>query len=192
MRYTRHIKTAILLIAVVCLVYPAFSGEKRGPNEPAKITGEIVKIHTAFMAKDTQVFIVADGDGQQWRVRVPLYNESIPGAYQVGDTVRLGVAWPQPEPEEPTDGTTETAMVTNENGSGNVGLLRNVRNRRTGEKIVYRDSQGDLIDPIKNQHKLQNKFEGKAETGGHAVKFQSKQQGGNGARQGGGGGGGRR
>ena len=85
-------------------------------------------------------------------------------------------------PEEPvdgdtdgdTDGTEETAVMTSETGSGKVALVRNVRNWRTGEKTVYRDGQGNLIQ---NKHAFKNAFEGKAEDGGHAVKTQWRQSG---------------
>ena len=195
---SRHIKTAIIVIAVMCLVYPAFSGDKKGPNGPKVITGEVVEIHRATQAAHGQIdeIVVGDGEGQRWRMRL-LTPEGVPGAYQVGDMVRARVMWEDPaDIEEPTDGTTETAVMRSETDSGKVALVRNMRNWRTGEKTVYRDGQGNLIQ---NKHAFQNKFQGKAEDGGHAVKTQWRQSGsgtssgsGGGARQGGGGGGGHR
>jgi len=191
MRYPRHIKTAILVVAVVCLVYPAFSGDKKGPNGPKEITGEVVEIHRATMAQHGQIdeIVVGDGEGQKWRMRL-LTPEGVPGAYQKGDLVRARVMWV--DTEEPADDTTETAVMRSEDGS-QVALVRNMRNWRTGDKIVYRDSDGQLL----NQHqvRVKSQFKEKADEGGHAVETQSRYRqnrtdtAGSGARQGGGGGG---
>jgi len=189
MRYPRHIKTAILVIAVMCLVYPAFSGDKKGPNGPKVITGEVVEIHRATQAEHGQIdeVIVGDGDGQKWRMRL-MAPEGVPGAYQVGDLVRARVMWV--DPEEPIDGTTESAVMTSETDGGKVALVRNMRNWRTGEKTEYRDAQGNLL-----QVQVRSQFKEKADEGGHAVETQTRfrqnrtDTAGSGARQGGGGGG---
>lgn len=172
MRNSRHIKTAIILVAVMCLVYPAFSGDKQGPKT---VTGEIVKINRAVKHADSELFI-SGPDGSQWRLRL-MVPEGVPGAYQVGDLVRVRTMWPDEPVDGDTDGTTdettETAVLTSE-GTGKVALVRNVRNWRTGEKTVYRDGDGNLIQ---NKHAFKNAFQDSAESGGHAVKTQWRQSG---------------
>jgi len=195
MRNLRQIKTAVIVIAVLCLVYPAFSGDKKGPNGPKVITGEVVEIHRATQASHGQIdeIILGDGEGQRWRMRL-MTPEGVPGAYQVGDLIRARVMWEDPaDTEEPTDGTTETAVMTSETDSSKVALVRNMRNWRTGEKTDYRDAQGNLL-----QVQVKSQFKGKADEGGHDVQTRTRYSrpetagggGGGGARQGGGGGGG--
>jgi len=170
MRNTRHIKTAIVLIAVMCLVYPAFSGDKKGPNGPKVITGEVVEIHRAVQAIDSEL-VVAGSDGNQWRLRL-LTPEGVPGAYQVGDLVRARVMWPEEPADGDTDGTSEetmeTAVMTSES-SGQVALVRNMRNWRTGEKTVYRDGDGNLL-----QVQVRSQFKAPADEGGHAVQTRTR------------------
>ena len=171
MRNLSHIKTAIILIAVVCLASPAFSGDKKGPNGPKVITGEVVEIHRAIQAGHGQIddVIVGDGEGQRWRMRL-LTPEGVPGAYQVGDLIRARVMWEDPvDGEEPTDGTTETAVMMSETDSSKVALVRNTRNWQTGEKIDYRDADGNLL-----QVHVQSQFKAKAEDGGHAVQTRTR------------------
>jgi hypothetical protein len=172
MRDSRHIKTAIILVAVMCLVYPAFSGDKKGPNGPKAITGEVVEIHRAVKAIDSEL-VIAGSDGNQWRLRL-LTPEGVPGAYQVGDLVRVRTMWPEEPVDGDTDGTTEETAVLTSESTGKVALVRNVRNWRTGEKTVYRDGDGNLIQ---NKHAFKNAFQDSAESGGHAVKTQWRQSG---------------
>jgi hypothetical protein len=174
MRDSRTIKTAILLIAVLCLVYPAFSGDKKGPNGPKVITGEVVEIHRAVQAEHGQIdeVVVGDGEGQMWRMRL-MTPEGVPGAYQVGDLVRARVMWPEEPVDGDTDGTTdetmETAVMASESDSGKVALVRNMRNWRTGEKTVYRDGDGNLL-----QVQVRSQFKAAAEEGGHAVQTRTR------------------